>query len=80
MKITQRRCEHFKDSVEDLISRYREEFSVPVVTDWRDYEFFYKWRMKGMGLELRSMVGNASSMVVDEFGRHPRSMPWRRSS
>ena len=69
MRITQRRYEHFKDSIEDLISRYREEFSVPVVTDWRDYEFLYKKRMMGIAMELRSMVDEFSSSVIEEFGR-----------
>ncbi len=71
MKITQRRYEHFKDSIEELISRYREEFSLPISTDWGDYEFSYKQRMKGMALELRAMIDESSSIVVDEFGRHP---------
>ena len=71
MKITQRRYEHFRDSIEELISRYREEFSVPVVVDWKDYELLYKQRIRGIALELRSMVDDASSIFVDEFGRHP---------
>ena len=69
MRITQRRYEDFRDSIEDLISHYRDEFSLPVTVDWKDYEFFYRERMKGMALELRAMIDDSSSLVVDEFGR-----------
>jgi len=68
-RITQRRYEEFRDAIEGLISRYREEFSVPVVTDWKDYEFLYKQRMKGIAVELRAMINESSSFVVDGFGR-----------
>jgi hypothetical protein len=33
MRIAQGRCVNFRDSIEDLISHYREEFSIPVTTD-----------------------------------------------
>jgi transposase len=69
MRITQLDYEYFRDSIEDLISRYREEFSISVTTNWRDYEFFYRQRMKGMALELRAMIDESSSFVVEEFGR-----------
>ncbi|MEM0134425.1 MAG: hypothetical protein QXU18_04250 [Thermoplasmatales archaeon] len=71
MRITQRDYEYFRDSIDELMTRYREEFSLQVTTDWKEYEFLYERRMKNMALELRSMVNDASSMVVDEFGRHP---------
>lgn len=67
--ITRRRYEEFRDSIEELISRYREDFSVPVVTNWRDYEFLYRQRMRGIALELRAMVDEPSSFVVEGFGR-----------
>ena len=70
-RITQRRYDDFKNSIDDLLSQYREMFSIPVVTDWKDYEFFYKERMKGMALELRAMIDESSSVFVDEFGRNP---------
>ena len=70
-RITQRRYDDFKSSIDDLLSQYREMFSIPVITDWKDYEFFYKERMKGMGLELRAMIDESSSVFVDEFGRNP---------
>ncbi|MEM0195972.1 MAG: ISNCY family transposase, partial [Thermoplasmatales archaeon] len=57
MRITQRDYEYFRDSI-DYMERYREEFSLPVTTDWKEYEFFYK-RMKNMALELRSRVNDA---------------------
>jgi len=40
-----------------------------VVTDWKDYEFLYRERMKGMALELRAMIDESSSLVVYDFGR-----------
>ena len=69
MRITQLDYEYFRDSVEELMSRYREEFSIPVTTNWRDYEYLYRQRMKGMALELRAMIDKSSSFVVEEFGR-----------
>ncbi len=68
-RITQRRYEVFRDSIEGLISRYRKEFSVPVVTNWKDFEFFYKQRMKGIAIELRAMIDGSSSFIIDNFGR-----------
>ena len=69
MRITQQDYEYFRDSIEELMSSYREEFSIPVTTNWRDYEYFYRQRMKGMALELRAMIDESSSFVVEEFGR-----------
>ena len=69
MRITQLDYEYFRDSIEELMSRYREEFSIPVTTNWRDYEYFYRQRMKCMALELRAMIDESSSFVVEEFGR-----------
>ena len=69
MRITHLDYEYFRDSLEELMSRYREEFSIPVTTNWRDYEFFYRQRMKGMALEFRAMIDESSSFVVEEFGR-----------
>ena len=83
MRITQQDYEYFRDSIEELISRYREEFSMPVTTNWKEYEFFYKERMKGMALELRAMIDDSSSLVVDEFGRPHTFSPFsglRRTS
>ncbi|MEM3448863.1 MAG: hypothetical protein QXP38_08305 [Nitrososphaerota archaeon] len=57
MRITQRDYEYFSDSIYYMTS-YREEFSLPVTTDWKEYELFYK-RIKNMALELRSMVNDA---------------------
>ncbi|MEM0130214.1 MAG: hypothetical protein QW100_01785 [Thermoplasmatales archaeon] len=57
MRITQRDYEYFRDSI-DYMASYRGEFSLPVTTDWKEYEFLYK-RMKNMALELRSMVNDA---------------------
>ena len=69
MRITQLDYEYFRDSIEELMSRYREEFSIPVTTNWRDYEYLYRQRMKGMALELRAKIDESSSFVVEEFGR-----------
>jgi len=69
------RCDHpltydeFKENIDELISQYRENLSIPVVTDWKDYEFLYREKMKGMALELRAMIDESSSLVVDDFGR-----------
>ena len=67
MRITQLDYEYFRDSIEDLISRYREEFSISVTTNWRDYEFFYRQRMKGMALELRAMIDGSSSFLLKRY-------------
>ncbi|MEM4090847.1 MAG: hypothetical protein QXQ46_08950 [Thermoplasmatales archaeon] len=56
-RITQRDYEYFRDSI-NYKARYREEFFLLVITEWKEYEFFYK-RMKNMALELRSMVNYA---------------------
>ena len=69
MRITQQDYEPLRDFFEDLMSRYREEFSIPVTTNWRDYEYFYMQRMKGIALELRAMINESSSFLVEEFGR-----------
>ena len=69
MRITQLDYEYFRDSLEELMSRYREEFSIPVTINWRDYEYFYRQRVKCMALELRAMIDESSSFVVEEFGR-----------
>ena len=53
--ITQLTYDEFKENIDELISQYRENFSVPVVMNWRDYEFLYRERMKGMALELSAM-------------------------
>ena len=62
MRITQQDYEYFRDSIEELMSRYKEEFSIPVTTNWRDYEYFYRQRMKCMALELRAMIDESSSL------------------
>ena len=67
--ITQLTYDEFKENIDELISQYRENFSVPVFTDWKDYEFLYRERMKGMALELRATINESSSLVVDDFGR-----------
>ena len=67
MRITQLDYEYFRDSIEELMSRYREEFSIPVTTNWRDYEYLYRQRMKGMALELRAMIDESSSFLSKRF-------------
>jgi len=37
--------------------------------NWKDYEFLYREWMNGMALELRAMINESSSLVVDDFGR-----------
>ncbi len=68
-RITQSRYEEFRASIEKLISQYREKFSVLVVTNWKDYEFFYKQRMKGIAIELKVMIDESYSFIIDDFGR-----------
>lgn len=51
--ITQDRYEKFRDSINTLIEEYREKFSVPVITDWKEYETTYRKRMLGMSKDLR---------------------------
>ncbi|MHB1708229.1 MAG: ISNCY-like element ISTvo2 family transposase [Thermoplasmataceae archaeon] len=67
--ITQDRYEEFRDSIDALIQQYREKFSVPVITDWKEYEKSYRARMLGMSKDLREMIEHASNIEVDEFGR-----------
>ncbi|MGC8563149.1 MAG: ISNCY-like element ISTvo2 family transposase, partial [Thermoplasmata archaeon] len=67
--ITQRKYEQFKESIDSLMEEYRERFSVPVITDWKEYERSYKTRMMNVARELRQMVESSSNMVVEEFGR-----------
>ena len=67
--ITQLTYDELKDNIDEPISQYRKNFSVPVVTDWKDYEFLYRERMKGMALEPRAMIDQSSFPVVDDFGR-----------
>jgi len=50
MRITQSSYDVFKENIEELISQYREDFSVPVVTDWKEYEYLYRSRLKGMAV------------------------------
>ena len=70
-RITQRRYEDFRDSIDDLMSRYREEFSLPVTTNWKEYEYGYRTRLRGIASEIRGMIDSASNIEVDGFGRHP---------
>jgi len=50
MRITQSSYDVFKENIEELISQYREDFSVPVVTDWKEYEYLYRSRLKDMAV------------------------------
>lgn len=67
--ITQGQYETFRDNIDVLIQEYREKFSIPVITDWKEYESTYRTRMLGMSRELREMVSSSSSIMVDDFGR-----------
>mgnify|MGYP001626378093 CR=1 FL=1 len=51
------------------MEEYRERFSVPVITDWKEYERSYKTRMMNVAREIRQMVESSSNMMVEEFGR-----------
>ncbi len=55
------------DSIEGLKSHYRDEFSLHVITDWTNYEFFYSKSVNGMSLELRAMMDDSHPLVVGEF-------------
>jgi len=39
--------DEFKENIDELITQYRENFSVPVFTDWKEYEYLYRSRLKG---------------------------------
>ena len=67
--ITQSQYGEFRDGISALMQEYRDKFSVPVITDWKEYEKRYRIRMIGMSRDLRSMIDHASNIVVDEFGR-----------
>ena len=67
--ITQSQYGEFRDGINALMQEYRDKFSVPVITDWKEYEKRYRIRMLGMSRDLRSMIDHASNIVVDEFGR-----------
>ena len=59
----------FRDNINALIDEYWVKFSVPVITDSKEYEETYSKRLPGMLLELRSMIDHASSLDINEFGR-----------
>ena len=68
--ITQLTYDEFKENSDELISQYRENFSVPIFTDWKEYEYLYRSRLKGIATELRAMVDTISSSIeVEEAGR-----------
>ena len=67
--ITQDQYETFRDNINTLIQEYREKFSVPVITDSKEYEETYRKRLLGMSRELRSMIDHASSIAINEYGR-----------
>ncbi len=67
--ITQDQYETFRDNINALIQEYREKFSVPVITDSKEYEETYRKRLLGMSRELRSMIDHGSGIVLNEFGR-----------
>jgi len=46
MRIIQGGYENFTDSIKDLISHYRKEFSLPVTIYWREYHFFHREKMR----------------------------------
>ncbi len=68
-RITQRRYEDFKTTIDSLLDEYRDKFSLPMTVDWKDYESSYKTRLRGMASELREMIHSSSDITVDEFGR-----------
>ena len=68
-RITQRRYEDFKATIDSLLDEYRDKFSLPMTVDWKDYESSYKTRLRGMAYELREMIHSSSDITVDEFGR-----------
>jgi len=62
--------EEFRDSINSLIEDYREKFSIPHVMDWKEYEKKYRSRLTVASRELRSLLLEASSRILDdEFGR-----------
>ena len=67
--ITQSEYEKFRDQINTLIEKYREKFSLPVITDSRKYEEIYRKRILGMSRELRSMIDHVSAIEINEFGR-----------
>ena len=46
----------YRDNIDTLIQEYREKFSVPVITDSKEYEETYRKRLLGMSMELRSIM------------------------
>ncbi len=67
--ITQSEYETFRDNINALIQEYREKFSVPMITDSKEYEANYRKRLLGMSMELRSTIDHASSIAINEFSR-----------
>ena len=45
--ITQSEYETFRDNINALIQEYREKFSVPMITDSKEYEETYRKRLLG---------------------------------
>lgn len=68
--ITQSEYEQFRDGIESLISEYNEKISIPVTTDWKEYERKYRDRMASASRELRGLITEAAQWIMsDEFGR-----------
>jgi transposase len=67
--ITQSEYEKFRDQINTLIEKYREKFSLPLITNSKKYEETYRKRILGMSRELRSMIDHVSAIEINEFGR-----------
>jgi len=53
MRIPQLTYDKFKEKIDELISQYRKDFSVPVFTDWKEYGYLYRSRLNGTATGLR---------------------------
>jgi len=70
MRIGQLSYNEFRENIDELISRYSENFYLPVVADWKEYEHRYKIGLNDITVELRSIVDTISSSIeVEEAGR-----------
>ncbi|MCL4479995.1 MAG: hypothetical protein M1113_00710 [Candidatus Thermoplasmatota archaeon] len=66
--ITQSEYETFRDNINVLKPAITEKFSVPVITDSKEYGATYRKKLLGMSREFRSMIDHVSGIMVNEFG------------
>ena len=62
--ITQSEYETFRDNINALIQEYREKFSVPMITDSKEYEATYRKRLLGKVDVAKKYIGKRVYVIV----------------